>query len=216
MAAKLKAKALAAIEKRGALLVYPIQNRKEPLSLWSELFPRSKMVWDWGDESHNKIADLWYLREELSRSRKVVYSKWFQNRATLFSFEVFVNLAAYLRDDRELSPDSRNALDALESDSPLSTKQLKAACDLEGRLMEASYNRAMRPLWQRLQIVAFGEFEDSSFPSLGIGATRTLFEELWNESQKISPELARKKLLAKLGEKNPFYKYALKIKTQQR
>src|SRR4051794_5592646 len=92
MRPKLRDRAIKSIDQRGVLLVYPIQNRKEPLSLWSELFPRSKMVWDWGDESHNKIADVWHLREELSRSRKVVYSKWYQGRATLFSFEVFVNL----------------------------------------------------------------------------------------------------------------------------
>jgi hypothetical protein len=215
MAAKsLRSKAIQAIEKRGALLVYPIQNRKEPLSLWFELFPRTKMVWDWGDESHNKIADIWHLREELSRSRKVIYSKWYQNRATLFSFDVFINLLAFLGRDVELSFDSRNALDALEADSPLSTKQLKAAVELEGRMLEAQYNRAMKPLWQRLQIVAFGEFEDSSFPSLGIGATRTLFEELWNRSQEISSEDAHKYLIGKLGESNPFYKFAKKIRSQ--
>jgi hypothetical protein len=212
MGAKLRAKAISAIDKRGALLVYPIQNKKEPLSLWAELFPRSKMVWDWGDESHNKVADVWYLREELSRSRRVVYSKWYQNRATLFSFDVFVNLLAFLRDGPELGGDSRNALEALEADSPLSTKQLKAAIELEGRMLEPAYNRAMKPLWQRLKIVAFGEFDDSSFPSLGIGATRTLFEELWEESRGIKAEQAQKNLEAKLGLQNPFFKFAGRIR----
>ncbi len=49
----------------------------------------------------------------------------------------------------------------------------------------------MRPLWNRLFIVGFGEFQDSSFPSLGVGATQTLFEELWSESQTLSAEGAR-------------------------
>jgi len=212
MAAKnLKAKALSAIEKRGALLVYPINNRKEPLSLWSELFPRTKMKWEWGDEHHNKVSDLWYLREELSRSRKVVYSKWYQGRATFFSFDVFANLLAYLREGVELSRESRLALEVLEADSPLSTKQLKAAVELEGRLLEASYNRALKPLWQRLLIVGFGEFEDSSFPSLGIGASKTLFEDLWENSRKVTPQVAEQALIAKLGMQNPFRKFAAKI-----
>lgn len=212
MAAKnYRARALAAIEKRGALLVYPLNNRKEPLSIWSELFPRTKMKWDWGDEHHNKVSDIWYLREQLSRSRKVVYAKWFQGRATFFSFETFVNLLAFLGVP-ELGRESRFALEALEADSPLSTKQLKAAIALEGRLLEASYNRALRPLWRHLLIVGFGEFEDSSFPSLGIGATKTLFEELWNTAQALDSKTAEQRLRETLGDKNPFFRFAMKIK----
>ncbi|MGZ3723182.1 MAG: AlkZ-related protein [Bdellovibrionales bacterium] len=214
----MRKKAITAINSRGCLLVYPLANRAEPRSVWSELFPRSKMRWDWDNDGDNRVAELWYLKEELSRSREVIYSKWFQNRATLFSFEVFVNLMAFLRAPEladGMSGESRNALDYLLSDSPLSTKQLKAALELEGRLLEPSYNRALKPLWQQGMIVAFGEFEDSSFPSLGIGATATLFEELWNEASRIDSEAAEKFLLKKLGGGNPFYKFALKIKKLQ-
>jgi hypothetical protein len=215
----MKAKAIKAIERRGALLVYPLNNRKEPLSIWSELYPRSRMRWEWDADGDNRVAGLWSLREQLSRSRKVVYAKWFQGRATFFSYEVFTNLLAYLRSrevaEAGLSFKSRDVLDILLSDSPLSTKQLKAAADLEGRMMEPTYNRAMRPLWNHLLIVGFGEFEDSSFPSLGIGATATLFEDLWNDSAKVSEGEADEFLRAKLGEQNPFYKYARKQKTAQ-
>lgn len=207
-------KSVEAIEARGCLLVYPLQNRKEPLSLWSELFPRSQMKWEWNEDSDRRINDLWIVREQLSRSRKVVYVKWFQGRATFFSFEVFKNLLAYLNahayaeDPGLLGPESRNILDILLSDSPLSTKQLKAAAELEGRMLEPTYNRAMKPLWNHLLLVGFGEFNDSSFPSLGMGATATLFEELWSESHSISPEEASKFLKEKLGESNPFMKFA--------
>jgi hypothetical protein len=61
-------------------------------------------------------------------------------------------------------------------------------------------------------IAAFGEFEDSSFPSLGIGATSTLFEDLWNEATGLKEEEAGEYLRKKLGDTNPFYKFALKIK----
>src|ERR1700742_4140166 len=93
--AHLRKKAIAAIDKRGCFPVYPIDNRPEPLSVWSELFPRSKMHWDWDSDGDNRVAELWYLKEELSRSREVIYSKWWQGRATLFSFEVFTNLIAF-------------------------------------------------------------------------------------------------------------------------
>jgi len=213
--AQLRKKSLAAINSRGCLLVYPVNNKKEPLSVWSEVFPRSKMRWEWDAGGDNRVAELWYLKEELSRSREVVYSKWFQGRATLFSFAVFTNLLAFTRAHRlaeGLHGPSRDTLDFLQNDSPLSTKQLKVALELEGRLNEPTYNRALKPLWQNGLIVAFGEFEDSSFPSIGIGATSVLFEDVWNEAGRISAEAAHVFLENKLGAANPFYKFAVKIK----
>lgn len=209
-----KAKAIQAINKQGALLVYPLANRKEPLSLWSELYPRTKMRWVWDEDGDSRVSDLWILREELSRSRQVVYAKWFQGRATFFSKEVFVRLLAYFQTQRlvnHLSSDSRNILDFLISDSPLSTKQIKAAAELEGRFMEPTYNRAMKPLWNHLLIVGFGEFDDSSFPSLGVGATQALFEDLWTEAQGMSGEEALKDLEKIWASTNPFLKFAKKL-----
>lgn len=213
--AQLRKKSVAAVERRGCLLVYPVNNKAEPYSLWSELFPRSKMRWEWDADGDNRVAELWYLKEELSRSREVVYAKWFQGRATLFAFDVFVNLLAFLNAptlaDGLIGP-SRDALDFLVNDSPLSTKQLKAALELEGRLNEPSYNRALQPLWQNGLIVAFGEFEDSSFPSIGIGATSTLFEDLWSQALRVDSLQAGEFLEQKLGAANPFFKFAAKLK----
>lgn len=213
--AQLRKKSIAAIENRGCLLVYPVNNKPEPRSLWSELFPRSKMRWEWDADGDTRVAELWYLKEELSRSREVVYAKWFQGRATLFSLEVFQNLLAFLNAPglaEGMFGPGRDALDFLVNDSPLSTKQLKAALELEGRLNEPSYNRALKPLWQSGLIVAFGEFEDSSFPSIGIGATSTLFEDLWNKALSVDSLKAGEFLEKKLGAANPFFKYAAKVK----
>lgn len=213
--ASLKIKAIQAIQKRGALLVYPLNNRKEPPSIWSELYPRTKMRWEWDADGDNRVAALWILREELSRSRQVVYVKWYQGRATFFSREMFVHLLAYMRSRevaRNLGPESQNILDFLLSDSPLSTKQVKAAAELEGRLNEPTYNRAMKPLWQNLLLVGFGEFDDSSFPSLGIGATQTMFEDLWEESNTLSADEAEKWIKKFWPEENPFFKFAKKLR----
>lgn len=211
-----RASAIKAVNKRGALLVYPLNNKKEPASLWSEIWPRKKMVWDWNEDGGDDVADMWHMRMVLSRSRHVVYAKWYQGRATLFSFDVFVNLLSFLggTENFEMSRESRNALESLEQDSPLSTKQLKSAIELEGRLLEPAYNRALKPLWNRLWIVGFGEFEDSSFPSLGIGATKTLFEDLWNEASRIDVGVAEKMLEKKLGRDNPFFRFALKHRSK--
>jgi hypothetical protein len=218
--AQMRKKAVEAVNARGCLLVYPLANRAEPRSLWSELFPRSKMRWEWDTGGDNRVAELWHLREELSRSNEVVYVKWFQNRATLFSYDLFTHMLAYLRaqETAEVLPrDSRNILEFLQQDSPLSTKQVKAAAELEGRSFEPTYNRAMKPLWQHLLIVGYGEFQDSSFPSLGIGATEVLFEELWRRSLDITAEAGEKFARRKLGETNPFFKFAVKVmKTRDR
>lgn len=209
---KLTPAAIKAIQSRGALLVYPIKNAKEPRSIWSELFPKSKMNWDWNYDADPRISEVWLLKESLSKSKKVVYAKWYQNRATFFSREVFVNLLAFLKSTENLSRESQNLLDCLESDSPLSTKQLKELTGLQGKFFETTYNRSMKVLWEKLEIVGFGEIEDSSFPSLAVGATKNLFEDLYLEAANIKPELAQKFLLEKLGADNKFYQYAIKIK----
>lgn len=207
-------KSINAIEKHGCLLVYPLDNQKEPLSIWSVLYPRSPMRWEWDQEGDNRVAELWVLREELSHSREVIYSKWYRGRATFFSKKVFVNMLAFLgssQDKVSLGPSSQEALDLLLMDSPQSTPILKENLGLKGRSFEGHYNRALKPLWNYLFLVGYGEVPDSSFPSLNIGAAATLFEELWIESQGITREAAEKNLVEILGEKNLFLKFARKL-----
>ena len=214
MTKKNRARAIKAINSRGILLVYPLANQKEPASLWSELFPRTKMRWEWDVDGDDRVAQLWMLRADLSTSREVVYVKWFQNRATFFSREVFVWMLAFMRVDQSLPHQSQQILEILEMDSPLSTKQIKEASELQGKLLESTYEKAMKVLWKRLWIVAFGEVEDSSFPSLAVGSTKLIFEELWEEASRLDPEQSRKKLIQKLGLENKFWKFAEKTKKE--
>jgi hypothetical protein len=177
-----KADAIKAIDRQGMLLVFPIDNRPEPKSLWSVFYPRSKMRWEWDESGDNRVANLWHLREALSRSKRVIYAKWFRGRATFFSRELFTALLSfYLRQNgfRALSRDARALLALLEENSPQSTKQLKKQTGLVGRALEPAYNKALQELWSRCLIVAFGEVDEGAFPSLAIGATRLLFEDLY-------------------------------------
>jgi len=210
-----KKKMVEAINKRGCLLVYPLENRKEPASLWSEMYPRTKMRWEWDQEGDNRVAELWISREELSRSGEVVYAKWFRNRATFFSKEVFVNLLAYFGTSQGrvvLPRSSQEALDSFLLDSPQSTKIIKENLGWQGKMMESHYNRAMKPLWNYLFIVGYGEVDDSSFPSLNMAATQTLFEDLWLKSQEIDSAAAEKTLLKILGADSLFMKYAKRVR----
>jgi hypothetical protein len=211
--------ALQAIDKHGALLVFPVDNKREPLSIWSCFYPRSPMRWEWDEDGDNRVAGLWHLRADLSTTRKAVYVKWYQGRATYLSRPLFTALLRALNPDLDslpsLSPTARKILSILEGESPLSTKELKRAADLKGRDNEASFNRAMKELWSRLLIVAFGEVDDGAFPSLAVGATRVLFEDLW----KKAADLDRGRALAGIGKilppRNPFALFFEKLLKQQ-
>jgi hypothetical protein len=179
-------KAVDLIRERGVLLVFPINNREEPRSLWSEFFPGTKMVWDWNEDGDMRVAEMWQLMKLLSDSSEVVYSKWYQGRATFFSRELFASMLAVRRrtfdPSRGLSNTARTLLEVLENNSPLSTKELKRAADLQGRLNERVYSRAMKELFSRFLIVGFGEVEDGAFPSAAVGATELLFSDLWSQA----------------------------------
>jgi hypothetical protein len=187
--------AISRIKDRGALLVFPINNRLLPNSLWAEFFPGTKMVWDWNEDGDYKVAEMWQLMKRLSDCRKVVYSKWYQGRATFFSPELFAALLALTRSARiprhELSETARILFEVLENNSPLSTKELKVVTDLRGRENEAAYTRGMKELFTRFLIVGFGEVEDGAFPSLAVGATELLFEDLWREGSEMTPPTAK-------------------------
>jgi hypothetical protein len=185
------AHAVSSINRHGALLVYPINNRELPHSLWSEFFPGKRMVWDWNDENDNhQVGNIWRLMKELSDCREVVYTKWYQGRATFFSHELFTAMLALMRSARrarhELSSTARVLFEVLENNSPLSTKELKALTDLRGRENEGDYSRGMKELFTRLLIVGFGEVDDGAFPSLAVGATELLYEDLWRDGADMS------------------------------
>jgi hypothetical protein len=183
--------ALRFVENFGALLTFPMNNKKEPRSLWQCFYPRTPLVWEWDDDGDTKVFQMWALREELSRSSKVVYGKFYKGRATFFSRNHFASLLAVAkpwerREKYKYGPEA-DILNALEDNSPLSTKELKRTALLQGKRMESTYQKAMKNLWKDLLIVGFGEKDEGAFPSLQMGATQILFEDLWKEAKRLDP-----------------------------
>jgi len=185
-----KSSAIKKINEHGLLLVFPRANQKEPLSLWSEFHPRTKLKWEWDDDGDGRVFEMWTLMKNLSDCRDVVYSKWFQGRATFFSRPMFTAILAAFKQTHNLnmgmSETARLLLDQLEMDSPVSTRELKKRSDLQGRFHEPTYQRALKDLFTRLLVVAFGEVDDGAFPSLAVGATAQLYEDLWLEADQLS------------------------------
>ena len=170
------------------------------------------MKWEWDTDGDERVSDLWWLMKKLSSSGQVVYSKWYQGRATFFSKDLFTALLAlshaYSEDHSRLSRYARDLLDTLESDSPLSTKQLKKITGLQGKDNERFYNRGMKELFLHFQIVAFGEVDDGAFPSLAVGSTKNLFEDLVLASHKLKIHDAEKIVRKYWPDgKNPFRKF---------
>lgn len=200
--------AISKVNQRGMLLVYPINNKKEPASLWTEFYPKSEMRWEWDENGDDRVGRLWRLREKLSTSDQVIYAKWFRGRATLISFELFASLLRLLAcGEPTLSFQSRDVLDLLREDSPLSTKALKKMADLQGRENESAYTRALKDLWAKGLIVGYGEVDEGAFPSLAIGATELLFEEVWQQGQSLSREEAEATVERFLPKGSAFRKY---------
>jgi hypothetical protein len=183
-------RAISFIEQHGALLVFPIKTNLEVPSLWQCFHPRTRMNWDWSSDASDKVPALWHLREELSRSREVIYAKWFQGRATFFSPDVFVAILNFTLSHPDpldgLEDSARRLYSSLLDDSPQATKALKDSAGLPGKAFETEFQRGLRALWKRLLIVGYGEVEEGGFPSLAIGATKLLFEDEWDRAGNMS------------------------------
>jgi hypothetical protein len=197
--------AIANINRHGVLLVFPFQNRKEPASLWRAAHPRTPLEWEWNDDGDDRVPEMWLLMKRLSDCREVIYSKWYQGRATFFSRDLFrAMLAMFHQPVNGVSPlinrsrTAQSMFEALEMDSPLSTKELKRATDLQGKWNESLYGRGLKELFLRLEVVGFGEVDDGAFPSLAVGATHLLYEDLWGEAMTLSIEKAESQIQDKM------------------
>lgn len=210
-------KAIDAVNKLGATLVFPLDNRPEPPSLWSVLHPRSKMRWAWDNGADNRVAQLWLLREEISRRDEVVYGKWFRGRATFFSRKTFVALLAAfetpLRTAR--TPDAINVYRSLDETSPQSTKELKRSTGLGGKFFATTYDKALKSLWEEGRIVGRGEKDDGAFPSLLVGATPAFFEELWSEAAKHDRAWGEAQLQTLLPNDSLFWKFYESLRAKE-
>lgn len=194
-------RAVSVIDRLGIVLVYPIDNKPEPPSLWSELHPRSEMKWSWDEDADPRVAELWHLRERLAHSSDVAYAKWFRGRATFFSLPVFHAILGRLGEAGNplagLPHEASEILELLRELSPRSTKQLRAEAGLRGKPFESVFTHAMKALWMRLLVVGTGEVPDGAFPSLAVAASEMMFEDVWNARGHV-PEDAKKKLEAAL------------------
>jgi len=185
-------RAIEEIESRGITLVFPAKKSSEVSSLWKTFHPRTPLRWEWSEDGDDKVFKMWQLMKELSDCEQVIYSKWFQGRATFFSRPLFSALLRFSQDCSEAfknQPEGvKSLMECLEEDSPLSTKELKARSGLRGKSFAAVYNRSMKWCFLRFLTVGYGEVEDGAFPSLLIGSTKLIYEDLVHQASEMSKE----------------------------
>lgn len=205
------ARAVKAINKHHILLVYPIKNAPEPQSLWSILHQGVEMHWDWSEHADRRIEKMWHLKDELCEHRDVVYAKWFRGRATFFSKEIF---PAFLRvlgttqfDEVLQSRDGDAIYQQLLDNSPQTPSMLKEAVEMESEHNRARFDKAMNVLWKRLFIVGTGEVDEGQFPALAAGATRHMFEDLWDEAEEMTLADAQDLIAKNLSPDSLFLKF---------
>lgn len=210
-------KARQLIEQEGVLLVFPLNNAKEPRSLWNLFYPRTPLRWEWDEDGDDRVMRMWQLMKSLSSQKEVVYSKWYQGRATFFSRSLFTALMTLRTerdcDERRLSLHAREILEVLQTDSPLSTKQLKKITDLQGKMFSGAYEKAMKELFRHFWIVGCGELDDGAFPSLLVGATQLIYEDLWFKAREMNRDLALKLREQYMPEGTLFRKFYQKIQS---
>ncbi len=210
--------AVAYIKQHGLALAYPVKGKDDLPSLWNCFYPNRKMRWEWSDDGDDRVALIWHLRAKLSTNRKVVYSKWFNGRATFISPPLCAALLSFISKQTNpaegLNSDALTVLRVLEDDSPLPTKVLRMETSLEGKENESRFNKALRQLWSKFLIVGYGEVEEGGFPSLAIGSTKLIFEELWDKSIELSDKERDKTIEKYISDDSPFKKQFFKfIKT---
>jgi hypothetical protein len=190
---RLLKRALGAIEHHGALLVFPLNNRPQPLALWHVLFPDQPMNWEWSNDGDDQVVQMWHLRRELMESGQIYYGKLFRGRATVLSLSAFEAAWRLTQSHRELGlvGEASEIAELLDFDSPLSTKQLKSGTELMGRDNEARFNSAMKKLWSHLWIAGVGEVDEGAFPSLSHAWTASVLEESCRRGERLSEDLAR-------------------------
>jgi hypothetical protein len=100
----------------------------------------------------------------------------------------------------------------LEESSPQSTKVVRREAGLRGKQGERVWQRSLNELWAALLLVGTGEVDDGAFPSLEIGATRLIFEELWDEAAAMDREKAVSDVTARLEQEPVFLRYFREVR----
>lgn len=179
---KLFEKVLSLINEHQIVYVYPHKS-KEEVSIFRLLYPKKEFRWDWSEAADPKLVELWWLKDDLARSKKVVYGRFFKAKPCFVSIKKF----QLLLKNTLVNIDQLNALETfiyelLLENSPQSTRMIKKVYRKLGVEVytRTEWNKAFLGLQKKLLICNLGdsEREHSPMPSTEYAAVEHVFENL--------------------------------------
>jgi hypothetical protein len=204
--------ALKYINAIGYCVLYPVEN--VPLaSLYYPVThrnPHERLVWD----KYSRM--IWRWKDELPRRRRAFYAKYFRGRGTFISLRLLPHFLAmeeasvslvdrerFYREGR-IRTDASTLWEALATDGPMATLELRHACKMETKAGNVRFKRAILELQRLLIVVHFGsEQETGAWASGRFELTCRAFPEQVAESRSISAAQARVPLASKYLEWYP-------------
>jgi hypothetical protein len=174
--------AIREVERLGCVAVFPEKSSKKSsiVSLWELFYPRSPMKWEWDESADNRVVKLWWLKNEVARTQKVLYGRFFSNRPVFVSPSEAQKILKSLH-LRPLSPLAREILARLEDNSPQTKRMLGRELRGDGwEPTRADFERALLDLQKSFQIVSLGdsEREKGPMPSSEYAAFGLIFPNL--------------------------------------
>jgi hypothetical protein len=200
------------IDVAGFCMLFPVTNVPLP-ALYCAVthrHPSAGIVFD----KHFEM--LWRWKDELPRRRRAFYAKYFRTRGTFISLEQLPYFLAMRESaaapgdharfyaDGRIRDDARVIWEALETDGPLATLELRHLCHMETKAGNVRFKRAMLDLQCLLVVVHFGsEQETGAWASGRFELTCRAFPKQTAAAATIAPDVARAQLAAKYLEWHP-------------
>ncbi|MEO5668509.1 MAG: hypothetical protein ABIR96_10655 [Bdellovibrionota bacterium] len=158
--------ALDQVERVGRVAIFPEKNKKKNsiVSLWEIFYPRTKMKWEWDEAADNRVVKLWWLKNEIAQTQKVLYGRFFGNRPVLVSKKEALKILVTL-EPRRHSRLASEILSRLEDNSPQTKRMLGRALRDDGwEPTKSEFEKALLDLQRDFKIVNLGDSEREKGP----------------------------------------------------
>ncbi len=147
---------------------------------------------------------IWGWKDQLPRTRRAWYGKYFKSRGTFLSLEMLTQMLSsresfaaagdaerFYRDGRISAP-AREVWEALEEHGPMATLELRHACKMDSKAGNVRYKKAMLELQCLLVVTHFGaEQETEAWASGRFELTWRAFPKQTTAARRIRPADAR-------------------------
>lgn len=159
---KQQAKCIDYINEVGVVSVFPAKSTMP--SLFKFLHPRSKFSWVWDEYGDSKVVKLWWLKNDIARSKKVLYGRFFSNQPVFVSLDRAEEFKAKIKPKAKTKLESY-ILENLELNSPQTLRMLKRQARHDGvEFLRSEWQRALVSLQKQFLISSLGDSERESGP----------------------------------------------------